>query len=109
MSDAYECDGCGVCCRGKLVDVFEVDVLREPRISEKMLALKEPGFDGEIAYLNCMGDGSCAFLDGENRCGIYPTRPTVCVLFPAGGKQCQEVRQAAGLPPLERRSDPATG
>ena len=31
MAERYECDGCGECCRRKLVDVFEEDVLREPR------------------------------------------------------------------------------
>ena len=105
MSERYECDGCGECCRFKLVDVFEVDVLREPRVGEQMSTLREPGLDGEIGYLNCGSGGRCCFLDRENRCGIYPTRPIVCVLFPAGGDQCQEVRHVAGLPPLEPMAD----
>ena len=105
MCEHYECDGCGECCRHKLVDVFEEDILREPRVGAQMSPLREPGLDGEIGYLNCGSGGKCFFLDGENRCGIYPTRPVVCVLFPAGSDACQEVRQAAGLPPLEPRTD----
>jgi Fe-S-cluster containining protein len=81
MAEQFECDGCGECCRRKLVDVFEEDILREPRVGEQMSPLREPGLDGEIGYLNCGSGGSCFFLDGENRCGIYPTRPVVCVLF----------------------------
>jgi Fe-S-cluster containining protein len=104
VSEQYECDGCGECCRHKLVDVFAEDILREPKVGEHMSPLREPGLDGEIGYLNC-GSGKCFFLDNENRCGIYATRPVVCVLFPAGSEACQEVRRAAGLPPLEPKAN----
>ena len=70
MNVAYECDGCGACCRTKLVDLYEVDLLRETRLRGHMMALREPGMDGEIGYLNCLTGGSCPFLDGENRCGV---------------------------------------
>ena len=31
----YECDKCGACCRGNLlVEAYELDVLREPRLIE---------------------------------------------------------------------------
>lgn len=101
MNVQYECDGCGECCRQKLVDVFEEDILRESKVAEQMSPLREPGLDGEIGYLNCGSRGNCFFLDSDNRCGIYPTRPVTCVLFPAGSDQCQEVRRSAGLPLLE--------
>ena len=105
MCEHYECDGCGECCRHKLVDVFEEDILRQPIVGAQMSPLREPGLDGEIGYLNCGSGGKCFFLDGENRCGIYPTRPVVCVLFPAGSDACQEVRHVAGLPHLEPKTD----
>ena len=105
MTKQYECDGCGECCRRKLVDVYPEDVLREPLVREQMSPLREPGLDGEIGYLNCGSGGSCFFLDGENRCSIYSARPLVCVLFSAGSDQCQEVRREAGLPPLEPKAD----
>lgn len=97
----FECDGCGACCRTKLVDVYEEDLLREPRLKEQMKELREPGIDYEIGYLNCFETGTCPFLNGENRCSIYPTRPVACVVFPAGSEECQEARKSLGLPPLE--------
>ena len=91
MSESYRCDGCGACCRSKLVDVYEVDVLRDSRIAQQMSPLREPGFDGEIGYLNCVSRGGCAFLDDESCCSIYPTRPTVCVLFEPGDETVSSV------------------
>ncbi|MEZ6120147.1 MAG: YkgJ family cysteine cluster protein [Pirellulaceae bacterium] len=105
MNQRLECDGCGECCRQKLVDVFEEDILRNSRIAEHMSALKEPGLDGEIGYLNCSSNGKCHFLDQNNRCSIYLTRPMVCVGFRAGSEACQEVRLGAGLPLLEPVDD----
>ena len=83
---------------GKLVDVFQEDLLREPKLGSQMQPLREPGLDDEIGYLNCLTNGACPFLGGENRCGIYPTRPVVCVLYPAGSEECQEARQKFGFP-----------
>ena len=103
----YECDDCGACCRGKLVDIFDEDVLREPRIKQAMKPLREPGLDGEIGYLYCLDSGACPFLDANDRCSIYPTRPVVCVLFPAGSDRCQAARRAFGLAPLEPLDPPA--
>lgn len=100
MNQTFECDGCGACCRTKLVDVYEVDLLREPRLGRHMLPVRD-GLDGEIGYLNCLAEQRCPFLDNENRCSVYLQRPTVCVLFPAGGEECQEARKSIGLPPLE--------
>jgi len=101
MSESYRCDGCGACCRSKLVDVYEVDILREPRIAQQMMALREAGFDGEVGYLNCIGNGGCAFLNDENCCSIYPTRPSICVLYEPGDDDCQQCRRDAGIPPLK--------
>lgn len=105
MSDSheptYECDGCGACCRTKLVDVFEEDLLREPRLKEPMTVLREPGIDYEIGFINCITNGACPFLDPENRCSIYPTRPVACVIFPAGSEDCQAARKALNISPLE--------
>jgi len=106
MSETYECDGCGACCRTKLVDVFDEDLLREPQLGKQMHPLREPGLDGEIGYLNCLSNGACPFLDEENHCGIYPTRPVACVLFPAGSDDCQEARKTFGLSPLEPIQNP---
>lgn len=47
------------------------------------------------------GVKACPFLDHEKRCGIYATRPSTCVGFPAGGDKCTQLRTRAGLPPLQ--------
>lgn len=108
MSETYECDGCGACCRSKLVDVYEVDLLREPALGPPMMPLKEPGIDGEIGYLDGLDEGGCPFLSEECRCSIYATRPVACVAFPAGSEECQEVRKIFGLSPLQPIDSPAT-
>lgn len=104
----YECDQCGACCRNFLVEAYEIDVLREPR-----LAAADPNYaslpiaealeqlQDEFRCVLIAGPGRpCAFLVG-NRCRIYPTRPNVCVAMQAGDEQCQAAREAEGLPPLD--------
>ena len=101
MSEHFECDQCGACCRTKLVDVYDVDLLRELQLGQHTESLREPGLDGEVGYLNCLTDRSCPFLNSENHCGIYPTLPSICVLFEAGSDECQESRRVFEIPPLE--------
>lgn len=102
----YECDRCGACCKGHLiVECEDVDVLREPRLIdadrhhrgktvERMLDDYGRGMVVIIAI-----SGSCPFL-ADDQCSIYPTRPNCCVGLQAGDDQCQEAREAEGLPPL---------
>jgi Fe-S-cluster containining protein len=90
-----------------LVECTVSDVLREPRINDvaplgKNLAL--PILD---ACWILSGEKGCPFLDSQKRCSVYATRPWTCIAFAAGGKQCTELRQRAGLPPLQ--SIPADG
>jgi Fe-S-cluster containining protein len=69
---------------------------REMLAAELMEELEQEG-----KCLLIAGPGQpCQFLDDENRCGIYPTRPNVCVAMQAGDEQCRESRKAEGLPPL---------
>jgi Fe-S-cluster containining protein len=104
----YECDCCGACCQGHLIiEVYELDVLREPRLIEA-----DPHYAGRsIAHVmtKLEEDGTCVilsagkpckFLNASNRCSIYPTRPNDCVAMQAGDEQCQKARRAARLPPL---------
>ena len=109
----YECDQCGACCSGKLiVQAEELDVLREPRLIEadshyagkgvdEVLTLLRQDF-GRVVTLSC--GQSCPFLDPDNRCSIYPTRPNDCVDMQAGDEQCRYAREAAGLEPLEPKT-----
>ena len=110
----YECDCCGACCRGHLiVEAYDLDVLREPRLAtadgcrqgwtpERVMADLEQ--DGRA--LTIAGSKPCPFLAADNRCGIYPTRPNVCVAMQAGDPQCRAARKAAELPPLQPKVVP---
>lgn len=121
----YECDMCGACCKGYLiVEAYELDVMREPRLATNHISADkaydildvDPAavvdvmahFDAELGrclVLACGTDHPCRFLNEENRCAIYPTRPNACVSMEAGDDQCQASRQEAGLPPLEPIND----
>lgn len=101
-SPDYACDGCGACCRTFPIFAAGADADREPRIAREGRTLPEhvasPQWTYQLFPLP-FHDG-CCFLDGDNRCTIYATRPEVCREFPAGGDQCQEARARVGLPPL---------
>ena len=106
----YECDQCGACCKSLLVETYELDVIREPKLlsanigtwtrdktrEQIMMRLQE-----EDTCLIIAGPSKpCCFLGQDNKCSIYPTRPNVCVAMEAGDEQCQMGRQSAGLEPL---------
>ena len=98
----YECDGCGACCRTFPIYVAETDAEREPRIRDESrrvpLWLATTQWTYQLFLLPF--HETCCFLDGENRCTIYATRPDLCRDFEAGSEQCQEARLRCGLAPL---------
>jgi Fe-S-cluster containining protein len=106
----YECDKCGACCKQLLVEVYDIDVWREPKLMtadigrwtrEMIEAELMDELEQEGKCLVIAGPGKpCQFLGDENQCGIYPTRPNVCVAMQAGDEQCQQAREAAGIEPL---------
>ena len=113
METKYECDQCGACCQGYLiVEVYGIDVMREPR-----LATADPGYQRtdeslELAHElevndHCLviaaGPRPCPLLGEDFTCAVYPSRPNVCVALEAGDDQCQYARQQARLPPLAPR------
>ena len=114
----YECDCCGACCQGHLiVEAYDLDVLREPRLIEADAHYAGRSVDEVLSVLEEAGRcliiaaaHRCLFLDSDDRCSIYPTRPNLCVAMEAGDEQCQLARTAACLPPLEpvtRDADPS--
>ena len=89
------CELCGHCCRDLIIEITEHDVLREPRLLAHAVLLDGDGEGGRIEY-NGWDErldrvyrlpSPCPFLV-DNKCGIYPTRPNVCVGFEPGGEQC---------------------
>ena len=107
----FQCDQCGACCRGHLlVEAYQVDVLREPRLIEADLhrvglsldqVMDDLAQEGRCLLIAGGTHHPCGFLGADNRCSIYATRPTDCVGMQAGDEQCQYAREAAGLPPLQ--------
>jgi len=102
MSSAFDCDGCGACCRTFPIFASAADARRESRIGvEGRLLAPWLGTERWKHQLYPLPfHDRCCFLDEEARCGIYATRPEMCRQFPAGGSQCQEARVRVGLPPL---------
>ncbi len=105
-----QCDNCGACCRQLIVEVYDLDVLREQHLATADISGNTRGlsYDALMADLeqegHCLviagGGEACKFLRGNNTCAIYPTRPNVCVAMQGGDEQCQEARAQEGLPPL---------
>ena len=105
-SARYVCDNCGACCKGHLiVEVEELDILREPRLIDgdrhhKGKAVNQMLDDYRKGMAVIIASSKpCPFL-AQNKCSIYPTRPNCCVGLQAGDEQCQESRAAEGVPPL---------
>ena len=113
MSERYECDLCGGCCRAMMVELTPIDLMREPKLQPLARpchkVVWENGPNGEqkevgkypaLAMVTDGPDKACRFLGDENRCSIYPTRPGACVALLAGSEQCQKERTKLGLPAL---------
>jgi Fe-S-cluster containining protein len=120
MKPAYECDMCGACCRMLIIEVEHLDVLREPKIRDVVPPFKvhegmviedcegnvldpadDPYYAGAALLVEKNGHYQCPFVQDDNKCAVYASRPNCCVAFQAGSQQCQEVRESAGLPRLE--------
>lgn len=99
----YECDGCGACCQTFPIYVTERDAQREPRIEQEgrrnTNSMRYP-----LTLFPLPFHEACCFLDNEQRCTIYATRPDICRELLAGSEQCQEARERQGLTMLEPTS-----
>ncbi len=125
---SYECDRCGSCCRSLIIEVEELDILREPRLLQLEPFHPPPDADSYAGYededeedqvlgplvpshpwgamLACGEKQPCPFLREDLLCDIYPTRPNVCLGFRAGSRQCKMARGMCGLKPLGREEVP---
>jgi Fe-S-cluster containining protein len=98
-SEHYVCDGCGACCRTFPIFVTYDDVEREPRIAEEGLR-NTSSKKYSLTLFPLPFHEACCFLNGEQQCTIYETRPEICRELAAGSSQCQEARLRNGIPPL---------
>lgn len=99
-NEQYVCDGCGACCRTFPIFVTEEDVEREPRIAEEGQR-NTNSKKYSLTLFPLPFHEACCFLDGEQRCTIYETRPGICRELAAGSSQCQEARVRHALPRLK--------
>lgn len=95
----YTCNSYGACCRTFPIFAAAPDAQREPRIQSEARRLPESLATPEWTYqlFPLPFHETCCFLNGENRCTIYATRPDVCREFAPGSPQCQEARTRRGL------------
>ncbi len=114
--DKYECDHCGACCKGHLiVEAYELDVLREPRLATADISGRTRDMAEEVLMAELEQEGKCLIIAGGqqctfldvNNCAIYTTRPNVCVAMKPGVDQCNEARYAEGLPALSKQHAPS--
>ncbi len=101
MAEPFVCLQCGCCCRDLITEVNCVDVVREPALAPHLKGYWSPVDEDDPVWLRNYvlaigGVKPCPFLGDDNRCGIYPTRPNVCVSMVPGGLQCKDSRRALG-------------
>ncbi|MGC6424345.1 MAG: YkgJ family cysteine cluster protein [Lentimonas sp.] len=98
-TEEYDCTQCGACCRCFPIFASKDDAEREPRIT-KETRLLEPHLqttDKAHQLFPLPFHERCVFLQNDQLCQIYETRPSVCRRFEAGSKQCIEARQRVGI------------
>lgn len=84
---AFECLGCGRCCRGASGGIF-VTLSEEAKIAEFLnLTIVTFRYQYEtdrwrFRSIKENREGFCIFLNCENHCEIYPVRPTSCRTWP---------------------------
>ena len=105
---SYVCNGCGRCCRDKVITLSPYDVIRIARaaaISTGTAVARYTLRRGSI--LRFLPDERCAALEGL-RCTIHPGRPLACRLYPLG---LERSPGADGAAYVERfvRLEPAAG
>ena len=85
----FQCTACGNCCRNhgaySFVSLSEVELREIPAFlgltREQFLTrycVKAPG----SLWTLRMDQPACPFLQGDNRCAIYPVRPKQCATWP---------------------------
>jgi Fe-S-cluster containining protein len=88
-----ECLRCGQCCSRMILEVFDYDIIREPRLASVCEPYKDIKNEFHLG-------SPCPFLIKVQKCGIepdtykctiYQTRPTMCVAFQPGCKQAKDL------------------
>ncbi len=86
--DRYVCRRCGACCRWEGIvritdtEADEISEFLGCRLREFLERYTRLAPDRRGLVLADRADGACIFLEGTNRCRIYPVRPRQCRGFP---------------------------
>ena len=78
----HSCKRCGGCCTGKLIPLYEKDLVRLSGL--KSFYLPANSLEREVTgakYKMKMINSKCIFLDGTN-CKVYEKRPDTCRRHP---------------------------
>jgi Fe-S-cluster containining protein len=103
MRDKHECQQCGGCCRSMILEIYHLDILREPRLAEHAILFRDQ--EGVLLLdRQYMIPSPCPMLV-DNKCSIYATRPAMCVVFGHGESavgmsdidRCREIRERSGI------------
>lgn len=92
----FSCNQCGACCREFAIPLSHHDMLRllaaHPELAPEALFRLRPAppddaeallLEGETWHLLLQrAENACLFLDSDNRCGSYESRPQACRTFP---------------------------
>jgi Fe-S-cluster containining protein len=103
MADNIPCDYCGACCRTFPIFAGRKDAECEPLVKIEGCEVAEwESKENKKYQLHPLPfRNGCCFLNEENLCHIYSTRPQVCRKFEAGSEQCTEARARIGLTALK--------
>jgi Fe-S-cluster containining protein len=89
-----DCLACGACCKDNRVELDDEDIARFERGERGDLA--RPPYarrDDGVLVLVLRRDKRCKHLEEDNRCSIYPIRPSACSTFPVGSECCLSSRE----------------
>jgi Fe-S-cluster containining protein len=96
---AYACNGCGRCCRDKVITLSPYDVIRIARAAGLTTAAAIARYTlRRGSLLRFDSTGACAALDGM-RCSIHRGRPLACRLYPLGLERDGERDRFSALDP----------
>jgi len=86
LRDNHKCIGCGKCCHcspivlsGEDIRVMAFKLGMSPKDFKKQYTEVYPG-NNKLSHFK--QENPCAFLDENNRCKIYESRPAVCRAYP---------------------------